>query len=192
MKGMFYKRGKVYWMKYYVAGRPVRESTGTTKAKVAANILAQKVGRAAAGEPMLPRADRVTYDEAATDLRTHYRTTGSRDLKDAEKRLAHLDRFFKGQRLITIGGALVSEYVSLRQTPRPAKNSETMRAAKNGTINRELSVLTKMLRLAYENGKLTRLTVIRKLKDAAPRVGFFERDQFEGVARRLHEPIALA
>ncbi len=42
-----------------------------------------------------------------------------------------------------------------------------------------------MLRLAYENRKLLRLPVIRKLKEAAPREGFFEREQFEAVRRRL-------
>jgi integrase len=29
--GMLYKRGKVFWIKYYCAGRAIRESTGTTK-----------------------------------------------------------------------------------------------------------------------------------------------------------------
>jgi len=38
--------------------------------------------------------------------------------------------------------------------------------AANGTINRELAVLGRMLRLAYENGKLVRMPVIRKLSEA--------------------------
>jgi len=33
--------------------------------------------------------------------------------------------------------------------------------ASNGTVNRELAVLKRMLRLAYENGKVLRLPVIR-------------------------------
>lgn len=185
------KRSTILWCKYYVAGRPVRESTGSTKEAEARRFMKLREGAAAAGQPILQRADRVAYDQAAADLRTYYATTGSRDLKDAEKRLAHLDRFFAGRRLITIGGALAQEYVRMRQTAKPTKNGAT-KAASNGTINRELAVLTKMLRLAYENGKLTRLPVIRKLKEAAPRAGFFERDQFEAVARRLPEPIALA
>jgi hypothetical protein len=39
--------------------------------------------------------------------------------------------------------------------------------ASNGTVNRELAVLGRMLRLAYENGKLMRLPLIHKLKEAA-------------------------
>src|SRR5262245_9308200 len=46
-------------------------------------------------------------------------------------------------------------------------------------------MLGRMLKLAYENNKLTRLPVIRKLREAAPRPGFFELDQFEAVRRHL-------
>jgi len=91
-------------------------------------------------------------------LRVHYETTGSRDPAEAAKRLKHLDRFFHGWRLAGISGADAAAYVAHRQTQKVA----------NGTINRELAVLSKMLRLAYENGKLLRLPVIRKLKEASP------------------------
>jgi hypothetical protein len=32
MRGHLYLRGKTWWMKYYVEGRPVYESTGQAKA----------------------------------------------------------------------------------------------------------------------------------------------------------------
>jgi hypothetical protein len=83
--------------------------------------------------------------------------------------LAHLDAFFAGRRVASIGGADVTAYVAARQAEGIA----------NGTINRELAVLGRMLRLAYENAKLLRIPVIRKLKEAAPREGFFERAQYE-------------
>ena len=49
-----------------------------------------------------------------------------------------------------------------------------------------------MLRLANEHGKLARLPVIRKLKEAAPREGFFERAQYEAVRRRLKPDLQAA
>jgi integrase len=64
--------------------------------------------------------------------------------------------------------------------------------AANGTVNRELAVLSRMLRLAYEHGKLLRLPVIRKLKEAAPRQAFFERDAYEAVRRRLRPDLQVA
>jgi hypothetical protein len=141
----------------------------------AKRILRVREGQAAGGQPILPRADRIRYDEAATDLRAHYQATGSRDLKEANFRLAHLDRFFGGWRLVAIDQGVVRRYVLRRQAD----------GAANGTINRELAVLVRMLRLAYEGGKLLRLPVIRKIKEASPRQGFFEPAAFEAVRREL-------
>ena len=64
--------------------------------------------------------------------------------------------------------------------------------AANGTIRRELAPLSRMLRLAYENGKLLRLPVIRKPKDGVPREGFFERDEYEAVVRHLPPDLRVA
>jgi hypothetical protein len=49
-----------------------------------------------------------------------------------------------------------------------------------------------MLRVAYEHGNLLRLPVIRALKEAAPRQGFFERAQFETVRAHLPEDLQVA
>ncbi|HXX74158.1 MAG TPA: site-specific integrase, partial [Nitrospiraceae bacterium] len=60
------------------------------------------------------------------------------------------------------------------------------------TINRELEVLTKMMRLGYENHKVARIPIIRQLKEAAPRSGFFERRDFESVRRQLRVDLQVA
>ena len=49
-----------------------------------------------------------------------------------------------------------------------------------------------MLRLAYENGKLTRLPVIRRLREAELRSGFFEEEQFKAVRRHLPDDLQVA
>jgi integrase len=46
--------------------------------------------------------------------------------------------------------------------------------------------------LAYENGKLMRMPIIRKLKEAKPREGFFESSQFEAVKRHLRPDLQAA
>jgi integrase len=180
--GSLYKRGSVWWIKYYANGRPVRESTGTEKETEARRMLREREGRVAMGHPMLRRVDRIGYEEAAQDLRQHYQTTGSRDLGEAEHRLKHLDAFFAGGRIAAISPADITAYVAKRQGER----------ASNGTINRELAVLNKMMRLAYENNKLLRLPVVRKLKEGPPRQGFFEREQFEAVRRHLRSDLQVA
>ncbi len=116
------------------------------------------------------------------DLRTHYRTTGERDLEEAEYRLAHLDAFFTGWRVVNIGPAPITKYVEQRQVA----------GAANGTINRELATLSRMLHVGYENSKVHRLPVIRTLKEADPRQGFFEEAQYLAVRRHLAPDLQAA
>jgi len=94
--GMLYQRGRIWWVKYYVNGAPRREGA---------------VGK---GAPIAPRLDRIRYEEAAQDLRQHYRTSGDRDVEEAEGRLKHLDAFFAGHRIAAIGPADVTKYVEQR------------------------------------------------------------------------------
>ena len=186
--GMLYQQRRrdgtiapTWWTKLYVNGRPVRESTGTTDREAAEGVLRDRLARVSQGLPIVRLQD-VRFDELAEDLKTHYTTTGSRDPKEAEKRLKPLRRFFAGWRAAQIDGAAFDRYVARRQVTGTA----------NGTINRERSVLLKMLRLALERGKLARLPVIRGLKEAAPRSGFFEAEQYAAVRRHLPADLQAA
>lgn len=122
------------------------------------------------------------YDAILADLHQHYAATGTRDLKEFKRRVAHLDRVFAGRRVATIGQPDVDGYVVARQA----------KGAKPATIRRELGTLTTMLRLAYENGKLLRLPILHKPKEGAPREGFFEAQQYEAVRRHLPEDLRVA
>ncbi len=108
--------------------------------------------------------------------------TGTRNLEGAEARLKHLGAFFGPYRLARIGPADAMAYAQKRRE----------QGTSNGTINRELAILGRVLRLAYENGKLLRLPILRQLEEAPPRSGFFERDQYEAVRRHLPEDLRLA
>jgi integrase len=187
-RGCLARFGKVWWVKYYANGKAIRESTGTEKETEARRFLKAKEGRAATGQPILPRADRVRYEEAEADLLTFYETTGKRDLQEVRYRLAHVRAFFAGRRLVSIGPADATAYAEQRRSEPHAKG----KLPSNGTTNRELALLVRLLGLAYENGKLLRLPVLRKLKEAAPRQGFFEREPFEAVRRHLPADLRVA
>jgi integrase len=174
------ERSSIWWVKYYANGRPVRESTGVagdtdTAPSEARRFLKGREGRVATGAPIMPRADRVRYEEAAKDLRAHYEATQTRSLSEYTYRVQHLADFFGGRRIAALGQPDVDAYITHRQSE----------GAVGSTIRRELGTLTKMLRLAYENGKLLRLPILHKPQDGAPREGFFERDQYEAVRRHL-------
>src|SRR4030095_10660533 len=106
---------RVWWAKYYVNGRAVRESTGTDREHEAKRFLKVREGAVATGQPLLPRADRIRYAEIAADLRRHYAATGARDLAEYDRRVAHLTRAFDGRRIAGLGQADVDGYILRRQ-----------------------------------------------------------------------------
>jgi len=173
------RESSVWWVKYYQDGKPIRVSTGTEKETEARRFLKEREGRVATGQPILPRADRVRYEEIAADLKRHYEATGTRDLKEYARRVQHLDRFFAGRRVASLGQPDADAYIVERQKA----------GVTGSTIRRELGTLTKMLRLAYKNGKAARLPILDRPKEGAPREGFFERAQYEAV--RSHLPADL-
>jgi integrase len=173
--GTLYQRGRVWWIKLYVDGRPHYESTGTEHVEEARRVLDKRRGQRASGAPIRPRLDRVTYAEAAQALRDHYRVTGDRDVAEAEGRLAHLDRVFAGRRLVTIGPSDGERYALGRQRD----------GAANATVNRELAVLGRLLRLAVDQGQLLQAPRLAKLAEAPPRAGFVDQSAFEALRQHL-------
>ena len=176
-----YQRGTIWWCKLYQDGQPTYKSTKTSDKQKAKRIHDTWAGEIAQGS-FLPRADQKRYEELVEDLKQHYRNTECRDMVEVEKRLKHLDAFFSGTRAAKIDPSMVGRYVEHRKAQRAA----------NGTINRELGILTRTFRLALENGHVTRVPVIRKLKEAAPRQGFFEREQFAAVRKHLPDDLQVA
>lgn len=170
------------WIKFYRNGRPFRESTGTLDMAEAKRKLKGREGEIAKGQFPGLAVDRLKYDDLAADLRRHYETTGSRNLKEADVRFKPLAAFFGGYKARAIEPDLVTRYVQKRQAAEVS----------NGTINRELAVLIKMLRLAYEQNKLARIPKIQKLKEAPPRSGFFEPADFEAVRSHLRPDLQVA
>ena len=77
--GMLYRRGETWWIKYHQHGRAYYETTGTKDERKARAILHSRVAKAESGAPILPQLHRVTYEDAATALREHYKVTGTRD-----------------------------------------------------------------------------------------------------------------
>jgi integrase len=175
------RESSVWWCKYYVDGRPVRESTGAAKETEARRFLKQREGAASTGAPILPRADRVRYEDIRKDLVEHYATTGRRDAEELGWRLKHLDRFFDGRRVATITDDLVTSYVKHRQA----------QGASNGTINRELATIRPMMRLAYRRRKAAQLLFIERLEENAPRAGFFEEHQYKAVLCHLPDDLQV-
>jgi integrase len=110
-----------------------------------------------------------------TDYKVHKRRT----LKHAERRVQkHLVPFFRGRGIERLAAITLTElraFASHRQAA----------GASNAEINRELGVLSRAFALAMESERISAAPKFPRLKEAPPRSGFFERDQFEAVRANL-------
>lgn len=191
--GHLYQRGPILWIQFYEDGQRQRMTTESTDEAVARRMLKEHEARVTLKEPVVAQAARVTYDELRDDLVAHYQATGSRDLAEAGCGLTHLDRAFRGVRASRITAAAITEYIVQRQGEEIVgpKQKQRRRPA-NGTINREVAVLLKLLRLGAERNKVARLPIVHKPEENPARKGFLEPAAFEAVRAHLPLDIQLA
>src|SRR6266498_2668747 len=183
--GMLYKRGAVWWIKYYRNGRGMRESSHSTKEGDARRLLKLREGDIEHGLPVDPKLNRIRFEEAAEDLKTEYAVNGRRSADELERRIRlHLMPHFGGHRLATIRTSDINTFILKRQDDVIVSGEGEERKERrfsNGEINRELTTLKRIFNLARQNGKLTTVPHIPMLKERNVRTGFFEREQLERV-----------
>ena len=137
--GMTYQRGAVWWVKYYRNGRPITESSGSTKEGDAIQLLKIREGDIAHGLPVNPKLNRIRFDEAAEDLKTEYAVNGRRSADELERRIRlHLLPHFGGRRLPSITTADVNTFILKRRAAVMVFGEDedrTERKVSNGEIN---------------------------------------------------------
>ena len=176
--GSIYLRGGVYWIKYYVDGRPIRESSGSTRPVDAQAKLDERRGQRAAGEPISPKAARLRVDELLDNLERRYRIDGQ---AIPTANVARLRAAFGRQRAVRVTGADWNVYVDHHQCA-----TEDRRPLSNATLNRDLALLRRSYTLARKDfpGFKARIE-FELLAESAPRAGFFDAGQLEAVRRHL-------
>jgi integrase len=201
--GMIYKRGKVWWLKYYRNGKSFRESSKTTKKMVAKKLLERREGEISQGKIPGVLFDKVIFDELAEAFLRDYRINQKKSLAKAERSVNHLKESFEGMSVTSITTPRIDEFIEDRmksvceecqetffsQDECPACGSGNVKkGAKNATINRELSALKRMLNLGAQQTppKVDRVLKINMLKENNVREGFFEHNEF--LAVRTHLP----
>ncbi len=168
--GHIYKRGNMYWIKYYRFGKPYRESTKSKKEADAKRLLKKREGEISDGKLPGVYFDKVRFDELAEDHLNDLQINNKKTVRRTESSLKHLRKVFEPVRVVDITTDRIRKYIKKR----------IEEGAANATINRELSALKRMLKLGFEHEppKVRRIPKIPMLDENNVRKGYFEHGQF--------------
>lgn len=169
-----------------------RESDGTTRTQAEAFI--EKVRRDAKDDRLaLPRGRKIAlgFREAGKKYINKLEEEGGKDLKAKKRRLEqHLGPFWGDTPLSKISTFDVERYKKMRSQARAVpggdknkpKDKSKLKLTSNGTINRELAVLSHLLNKALEWDWITaRSTIIRRLPENPGRIIYLTVEQAKQV-----------
>jgi integrase len=179
--GSIYKRGDVFWIKYYRHGKPYRESTHTDKITKAEKLLKKREGEIAEGKLPGIYFDKVTFNQLAEDFLTDYRINVKDTLSKAERSVKYLKEFFGGMKATEVTTDKVKTYIEKRMEDEMS----------NASINRELAALKRMFHLGAQctPPKVNLIPYIPMLKESNVRKGFFENGEYLALREALPEDL---
>ena len=169
-----------------------RESEGTTRTQ--AEDFIQKVRRDAKDDRLsLPKGRKLalSFREASDKYIRKLEEEGGKDLAAKRRRLRqHLVPFFGDTPLSKISTFDVERYKKLRSQTKAVpggeknrpKDEASLRLTSNGTINRELAVLSHLLNKAVEWGWIqSRPAIIRRFPESQGRITYLTVDQVKSL-----------
>ena len=174
-----------FYIDYYVDGKKRREATNAGNVTEARKILAERVGDRDKGLPVRTDPRKITFDVLSQHLRQYYADQRTRNTYEANIRLTHLDRFFGRAPVVAITPERIRAYTRHRRTHRTQAGTPITDA----TIQRELSVLSRLFKVALRDGKIHHAPYIESLgtkaRQGEARKGNFTREDIEFLAPRL-------
>lgn len=163
---------KTWTIQYYsLAGKRVRESTGTSDFKTAQKILREKLHAVDKGEPIEPRRrHQVTCAELFVETERDYRIQGRKSADALRRRWAHLQPMFGDRAARNVNDDALKAYVDARLASKAAP----------ATINRELACLKRTLRLGQPKHRYI-IPIFPHLRENNVRKGFIEQGAFDAL-----------
>src|SRR5215813_239967 len=153
--GTVYRRGGIWWIRYWYRSHDYRESSHSESEAIARRLLEKRLGEIGRGRLMGPSEERVTFDDLANALVTEYQINAKRSVRSVQLSIVHLERSLGPLRAVDITTDRIKAHVLERQKE----------GAANASINRELSALKRMFSLAVRSGKLSQGPFIPMLQE---------------------------
>ena len=161
-------------------GKQHEISTGTPDLKLAKRVHRQKLDELAADRQGLkpfttPQHRPLQFGSLLDDLVSDYRVRRVKSFGSVLSHLKPLREHFGDWRALEITFRAIEAYITTRREDEKS----------NATINRELELLRRALRLAHDRQLLPSIPKVRVLTEHNTRQGFFERPDLEVVVAAL-------
>jgi integrase len=188
--GRIWKLGNRWWVQYYINGKQVRESSGSSTKAVAQKLLDRRLGKKMEdGDELLQalKIKKLRYEDLRAAYFDEYVTLKRKSLrfdkagKPKLDKVKRLDNFFAGYRIGIITTDKMREFSKQLQE----------RGKKDSTINRSLAALRHMFRLAKKEGKLRDVPYFPMLKEPPARKGLLGHEKYPLLLAALPEYLRL-
>ncbi|MCU1336357.1 MAG: phage integrase protein breaking and rejoining enzyme [Bryobacterales bacterium] len=167
---------RVWYLKYYVKGKPVVVSSKTEDKTAAITQLTQRVAEASRNSQTVGLHERIRMDQLFDLLLAWYRLKERRSTYDVERKIEkHLRPWFGKLKPQAVGDAERTRYIQFRRAQK--------RPPTNATINRELAYVRRAMKLGAQHDPPLVLHVPRfeMLPEADAREGTLSHDQYRAV-----------
>ena len=170
------KTVETWYIRYFVNGKRIKESTGSTNRADAVRLLKKRIGEVANGKPVLALIKPLGFEDLAAMVVDDYKANQRRSLARVEDAFEHLRGFFGKDKADRITTDRLTSY-------RVFRNKEE--GAAHSTINREMAALRRGFYLAAEATKVASVPHFPMIRENNARKGFFEPGQFQAVLDEL-------
>lgn len=172
-----------YWYAqfYDKHGKQRRVSTRFVVKAKAQGFLRNLIVANERGEPFVGDVRKIHYESLRAALLHNYAERGNKSLETYANGdetiwgLKAVDTFFKGMPATRITTDAARDFAS----------DLISKGAANGTVNRSLALLRRMLNIAREDGKLLIVPKIRMMKAGPARKGFLPKEQFDSLLAKI-------